>query len=173
MKCQKCNKPATFHITEILDDSPVDLHFCEKHAQEYLRQNAGPQGAADDDSSLSGFNPKGKNDSPLQKTAQELMEADFQSCPYCGMGFQEFRKTGRLGCPNDYTCFGELLDPLLFSIHGDTEHVGKRPAKYASTDQRTLLVRLRHELDDAISIEDYERASRLRDRIKALESRTA
>ena len=37
MKCQKCHKAATLHITEILsDDQFEELHLCEECAHKYL-----------------------------------------------------------------------------------------------------------------------------------------
>jgi hypothetical protein len=40
MKCQKCDKVATFHITEMNDSSqPEELHLCDEHAYEYLHKN--------------------------------------------------------------------------------------------------------------------------------------
>lgn len=168
MKCQKCSKPATFHITEMTDEHPVDLHFCEKHAGEYLRRESHSGGGDEVASAKSGTTKK--DGGTLQGTTRELMEIDFQTCPFCGIGFNEFRKTGKLGCPNDYQCFGELLEPLLLSIHGDTEHFGRRPTKHKGKNKRSQLIRLRRELDDAVAIEDYERATVLRDRIRAIES---
>ena len=32
MKCQKCDKPATFHITDLIDGKPNELHLCEECA---------------------------------------------------------------------------------------------------------------------------------------------
>lgn len=168
MKCQKCDKPATFHITELTGPEPVELHLCEEHANEYLHKTDG----------VSAFSPQAegklaselkKKVSELQETTRELMELDFKTCPVCGLGFQDFRKTGRLGCPNDYEFFAEQIDPLLLGMHGAVEHVGKKPSRAGKPSQKTLLIRLRRELDDAVSIEDYERAGKLRDRIRDLE----
>ena len=37
MKCQKCTKPATLHITEILGEEQFEeLHLCEECAHKYL-----------------------------------------------------------------------------------------------------------------------------------------
>ena len=37
MKCQKCAKAATLHITEILGEEQIEeLHLCEECAQKYL-----------------------------------------------------------------------------------------------------------------------------------------
>ncbi len=88
----------------------------------------------------------------------------------CGITFYEFRNHGRLGCPYDYICFQQELEPLIVNIHGDTEHIGKRPKKYAAgTENRTQLIRLRREMKEAINEEAYERASELRDEIHSIE----
>jgi len=39
MKCQLCEKPATFHITELTGQSPVEHHLCEICAKSYLADN--------------------------------------------------------------------------------------------------------------------------------------
>jgi protein arginine kinase activator len=88
----------------------------------------------------------------------------------CGITFYEFRNQGRLGCPHDYICFQKELTPLILNIHGETEHVGKRPKQStANSDQQTELIRLRREMRDAIQNEDYEQASSLRDAIRRIE----
>ena len=88
----------------------------------------------------------------------------------CGITFLEFRKQGRLGCPHDYVCFAEELEPLLLNIHGETRHVGKVPKCGASNaEQQTQLIRLRREMKEAIAAEEYERASKLRDEIRKIE----
>jgi protein arginine kinase activator len=104
------------------------------------------------------------------ETAEELARLDQVSCPVCGITFLEFRKQGRLGCPHDYTCFANELEPLFLNIHGETHHVGKVPKFCASgTEQQTQLIRLRRELKEAISTEQYEQASKLRDQIRDIE----
>ena len=41
MKCQHCEKPATFHITEVLGaDGPQVMHLCEEHAKAFLTQSS-------------------------------------------------------------------------------------------------------------------------------------
>ncbi len=62
------------------------------------------------------------------QTAEELAQLDQRACPVCGITFYEFRNQGRLGCPHDYVCFKAELEPLIVNIHGETEHVGKKPA---------------------------------------------
>ena len=45
MKCQQCDKPATFHITELTGGKPQELHLCEDHARQYLTSSAGAASA--------------------------------------------------------------------------------------------------------------------------------
>ena len=37
MKCQKCEKPATFHITDLSGDEVLALHLCPDCAKTYLQ----------------------------------------------------------------------------------------------------------------------------------------
>jgi protein arginine kinase activator len=56
------------------------------------------------------------------------------------------------------------------NIHGESEHVGKRPRRSADgSEKRTQLIRLRREMKEAIDDEKYERASQLRDEIQRIE----
>ena len=36
MKCQNCEKPATFHITDLTGDEIISLHLCPNCAKEHL-----------------------------------------------------------------------------------------------------------------------------------------
>lgn len=162
MKCQRCDKSATFHITELTGGKPQELHLCEEHARQYLTES---------DSDQQGGNLAGALAQQLVGgTAEELARLDQQACPICGITFFEFRNQGRLGCPHDYVCFQKELDPLILNIHGETAHAGKRPRRNGGgTDRQTQLIRLRREMKSAIDGEDYEKASRLRDEIRQIE----
>jgi protein arginine kinase activator len=158
MKCQKCTKAATLHITEVLsDDQFEELHLCEECAQKYLyepQQKVAGQKAAE------------------AGGAEEEDEdgAGAHACPQCGIKFVEFRNTGRLGCPHDYEEFREELTPLLENIHGETRHCGKTPRRLPQTRQtQTELMQLRKKLNQAVTKEAYEEAARLRDQIRQLE----
>lgn len=166
MKCQKCDKTATFHITELTGGKPQELHLCEDHAREYLTQS---------DSEGSGQTLGGgmMQQMPVGQTAEELARLDQKACPICGITFYEFRNQGRLGCPHDYVCFEKELDPLILNIHGETAHAGKRPKRIrGNTDRQTELIRLRREMKEAIQNEQYEKASELRDEIRQIEGAT-
>lgn len=161
MKCQKCDKPATFHITEMIGSDRIELHLCERHAGEYLHQSDIPSSEEDDIVNTG---------TGLNETKEELLDLDYKVCPICGRSFQEFRKTGRLGCPYDYEFFAEQINPLLEGIHGTTEYNGYHPPRDCDLKQGFQIIRLRTELDDAVGMEDYERAGRLRDQIRAIQA---
>jgi protein arginine kinase activator len=156
MKCQKCTKAATMHITEILgEDQFEERHLCEECAQKYLSDS--------EDAKKSPAGP-GAGISPLEDEEPGPMAHD---CPVCGIKFVEFRNSGRLGCPHDYQEFRAELLPLLENIHGETRHVGKTPRRRPKTQSE--LIQLRKRLQQAVTREAYEEAAQLRDRIRHLE----
>ncbi|MBM4003079.1 MAG: DNA helicase UvrBC [Planctomycetes bacterium] len=166
MKCQHCEKPATFHITELTGPEPVEYHLCEDHATKYLHAS---ENAEVPSPTLAGVLAKQLK---IGQTAEELARLDKKACPICGITFYEFRHQGRLGCPHDYVCFEQELEPLLVSIHGEKRHVGKQPlVGQQNTADQTELIRLRREMQDAVDREDYEKASQLRDRIRQAEQK--
>jgi protein arginine kinase activator len=165
MKCQQCEKPATFHITELTGPQPQELHLCEGCAKSYLMQGETPSVPV----APTLMNVLAKQ-LKLGQAAEELAKLDQRTCPVCGISFYEFRNQGRLGCPHDYVYFEKELTPLIANIHGETRHTGKRPRGYeAGTDRQSELIRLRREMEDAKQKEHYERAADIRDQIRELE----
>jgi protein arginine kinase activator len=169
MKCQQCDRPATFHITELTGGKPQELHLCEDHARQYLTSSGGEPASAG--GMAAALAQQVAQQMAIGQTAEELATLDQQSCPVCGITFYEFRSQGRLGCPHDYEAFQAQLEPLILNIHGETEHVGKRPRRGpAGSVKRTQLIRLRREMKEAVETEDYERASKLRDEVRRIET---
>lgn len=164
MRCQKCSKPATYHITDLDPEKPGkyhEYHYCDEHALQHLAPPA-----------------TGGDTLPVGQIAKDLIgggsrepsPADKQTCPVCQITFLEFRNTGRLGCPHDYEVFRDELMPLLENIHDDTRHSGKVPRRAPRTSQQqTTLIQLRNDLKRAVAAEDYEAAARVRDQIKTIE----
>jgi protein arginine kinase activator len=91
-------------------------------------------------------------------------------CSECGLSFQEFSRTGRLGCGHCYESFRASMQELLRRIHGNTTHEGRRPQrapkKVKEQSQDTTLKQLKTDLDRAIADEDFELAAKLRDEIR-------
>jgi protein arginine kinase activator len=91
------------------------------------------------------------------------------SCSVCGMTYEEFKNKGQLGCENCYTAFKQL-DTIIKNMHGSNKHMGKIPNR----GQKDLIVKrelenLKKKLSEAIKIEEYEDAARIRDEIRAIE----
>ena len=69
--------------------------------------------------------------------------------------------------------FRPVLDPLLDGMHAGTKHLGKVPAGSASRIKfEKSVVNLRGELKEAVEKEDFEKAAKLRDQLRDLESKT-
>ena len=168
MKCQKCNRPASFHITDMVEGKPKELHLCEECAQTFLAPSE--EEAAEVLPAMAGLLAQHL---AVGETADQLARLDQRVCPVCGISFLEFRKQGRLGCPHDYVFFAEELDPLLMNIHDQTHHIGKAPKRQScGADQQTQLIRLRREMKEAVAHEKYEQASELRDKIREIEAQS-
>ena len=146
---------------------PQELHLCEDHAREYLSAaDVGPE--LDPPPSVAG---QIAAQLKVGQTSEELSRLDKQACPVCGITFYEFRSQGRLGCPHDYECFEAELEPLIVSIHGATEHTGKKPIRQLDLGVNPIdVIRMRREMQEAIEQENYEKASELRDEIRRIEN---
>lgn len=166
MKCQRCDRQATFHITDLIDGKPNELHLCEECAQSFL--SPAEEETAEVMPAMAGLLAQHL---AVGETADDLARLDQRTCPICGISFLEFRKQGRLGCPHDYVYFAEELEPLLMNIHDQVHHIGKVPKRCPQgADQQTQLIRMRREMKEAIAKENYELASELRDQIKEINS---
>lgn len=51
-------------------------------------------------------------------------------CPACQTGYEDFKETGRFGCPTCYDHFAPMMRAILPRIHGGAiQHRGKVPRK--------------------------------------------
>ena len=162
MLCCVCKeKPATVHLTEIKGDKVQKVDLCEACAK-----------------------AKGVNDSSFALAdlllglgaSQEIDQSPAGTelkCPNCGFTQADFKKSGRLGCPECYKTFVEGLEGLLKSMHKGTRHAGKVPEALRRTrDTVDRMKLLQKKLAKAIEAEDFEQAATLRDEIKKLPAAT-
>ena len=165
MLCQQCQKKvANVHFTQIINGKKVEMYLCEQCANEKGQLGFSPQINLGD--FLWGFPGLGGGSGFAQVEQPKEVR-----CDACGMSFEDFRKTGKMGCGNCYSVFREKLSPILRRIHGNIEHMGKVPEKVSNCLKTTdELKRLKVELTAAIGQEEYEKAAELRDRIRDLES---
>ena len=167
MTCDLCAKnEATVHLTEIVNNQTRELHLCEICAHEKGTQAAEQFGLGELLAGLADFSMR-----PGGKTAEKMV------CDRCQLTYEDFRKTGRLGCDHCYETFHKFLAPLLKRIHGSTQHVGLTPPPAAAKGKgeaapEQALEKLKEKLKTAIASESFEEAARLRDRIRTLQRRS-
>jgi protein arginine kinase activator len=165
--CQNCNmRTATVHFTQITNNKKTEMYLCEVCAKE--KNKFGMNIPMDISNFFAGFTGI---PSELKYARDGRQQAAV--CDGCGMSYEEFRKTGKMGCSRCYDLYGERIKPLLKRIHGSVSHTGKAPEKIAQTlKMDNQLSKMKAELEAAVQREDYERAAELRDKIRELERST-
>ncbi len=165
MLCQQCRKrPATVQITQITDGHKVELHLCEECALKSGKLDF----ISDPQVSLENF-LTGLLQSDINAAAG-ARPAGVQ-CQACGMTYQEFSRTGKLGCAECYRFFMDQLQPVFRRIHGNTRHHGKLPRRLEGAARaRREVQELRERLRRAVEAENFEEAAALRDEIRLLEA---
>ena len=168
MKCHSCEKPATVHLTQILNNQMHKIDLCEECAQKKGVTNTG-------DFSMGGLMSTAGMDTT--SSSSDLV------CESCGLTHQEFKKGGRFGCSACYEAFRQVLNPMLDGMHAGTRHVGKIPKVLASTVRKSRkqankqesvaklqekIIRLEGDLQKALEAEEFEECARLRDEIRTL-----
>ncbi|MCG8468775.1 MAG: UvrB/UvrC motif-containing protein [Gemmatimonadetes bacterium] len=166
MDCENCGeRDAEITLTEIENDEMRTVHLCSTCA------------------ALKGVSVEGAGAPPIADLLahlggggdEESFGSDADACDYCGTEAREFRKTGRLGCPQCYAQFAEQLRALLRRVHGASQHMGKVYVSSAvdADDAETRLATLKRRLERAVEIEDFESAADLRDQIHTLSGTTS
>ena len=168
IKCHCCEKPATVHLTQIVENKVHKVDLCEECAQDKGVTN--PEGF-----SMADFLPTFEDGSSLEG---ELV------CESCGLTQKEFKKNGRLGCASCYEVFKPVLDSMLEGMHAGNRHAGRTPDGFVpvAIEEKTepkapspeeSIADMEKELIDAIEAEEYEKAAEIRDRIRKLQELTA
>lgn len=162
MLCSICKeREATVHLTQIAGDKVQKVDLCEECAKNKGVNDPTGFSLAD---LLLGLGAS-------QEIEQAAGGAQLK-CPRCGFTQADFKKAGRLGCPDCYRTFAEALDGLLKSMHKGTRHVGKVPDSLRqSRDLSDRLKLLQKKLAKAIDEENFEQAALLRDEIKQMSAK--
>ncbi|MFN2432264.1 MAG: UvrB/UvrC motif-containing protein [Gemmatimonadota bacterium] len=165
MQCEECKKTkAVIHFTQIVNDETETKHLCQKCAAKKGLQ-ASPPASLPLTDFLSGIGGQ---------VFAAAVEGGAGACPHCGSTFQDFRRSGKLGCAQCYVAFEREMRMLLRKIHGSHHHVGisgePRAIAAAGGSPEARLRELRGRLKDAIDREAYELAAKFRDQIVVLEA---
>ncbi|MDR7867624.1 MAG: UvrB/UvrC motif-containing protein [Sporomusaceae bacterium] len=163
MLCDDCKeKQASVHITKINNNQKTEKHLCDTCAEK-----AGELSFSTDANFAFQDFLKGMMGASLAGPPQHRSET---ACPNCGLTYGDFGRSGKIGCGECYTAYGDRLEPLLRRIHGTSAHTGKVPRRGGGKlALRQRLRQLRSELDRHVGREEYEQAAKVRDEIKALE----
>ena len=151
LKCDLCAKPATVHLTQIVNNKVHKVDLCETCAQ--------AKGVTDP----SGFSLA---DLLLKASLNPEQPTTGVRCEQCGFTQNDFKKHGRFGCPSCYETFKGIVEPMLDNMHKGTTHTGKVPQR--ALERKSLydrLTKLELDLTEAIKSERYEDAARARDEI--------
>jgi protein arginine kinase activator len=155
--CDRCGEqPATVRVRRVSGATQEDLHVCLSCSKEIGAAPPAPGGMLSDPLTV------------LFQSMEETQESGAK-CPGCGLGYDRFKETGRLGCARCYETFSSELRLLLRRIHGAVQHTGKAPRREGREyEEAAVIRRINEELERAVVSEDYERAAELRDRLRNL-----
>ena len=171
MLCEKCKKnEAKINLITVVNGQKHEIWLCENCVK--------------DISSIPFFSSIGQNvNFPFQGMLTGMLsnvdsaKVDMDNnkikeivCSNCGLTYDEFKKTGKLGCSDCYEEFKVVLEPRIKSLQAGVKHIGKIPnMKGEELIRRRKLKNLKEEMQKLIVTEEYERAAIVRDEIKTLE----
>lgn len=158
MLCENCKKnTATTYFKQTVNGKTREVFLCSECAAKL--------GLGD---SLLSFGNFGLGLSAMSDLLSVPAPASSR-CPTCGASLREISDTGMMGCADCYDTFRDYLRKLLPRIAGNKVHVGKVP--HATEGEKADdLKTLKAKLAEAVKTENFEEATVLRDKIRALEA---
>lgn len=170
MLCEKCNKNnANVHIIKVVNGVKQEMNLCEQCAKE--NQNLT---FTFDTTMVNPFNFQNLI-TGIMDYITETPNMNIQNeikCENCGTTYNEFKNIGILGCSECYKTFKNIINPMIKRVQRDIEHVGKLPMKNGKElIEKKKLLKLKEELQQAILVEEYEKAAQIRDEIKKIQQK--
>jgi len=158
LECGECKKGLAVRYTEIVGDSVTQTSMCADCPELQRR--------------LHGTHPK-------TFIANQVDASAALECGNCGTTLEEIKRGHRLGCPECYTIFEDILlvemqaanrlpARVLSTKKSVPIHIGHSPGEKLAIHPSSRLLALNEALKDTLNREDYEQAAWLRDQIKAL-----
>lgn len=155
MQCEICsNKEAVVHFKHVADGELRELNICEDCATKHGLSIQPPDLLTD---FLMGKAKKpalGKQSGRAQR-----------KCVSCGMTEADFSKISRFGCAGCYDAFESDVEGVAMSFQKSNRHIGRFPQAMNSEED---MARLRGMLDEAVAVQNFEEAARIRDVIKSM-----
>ena len=188
MLCENCHQNEdSIHYTEIINGVKREHYLCMECARKLNFSGLGDMSDTEfpfvrllTGLLSAGGGGKELEDSPMMHVC----------CPGCGMSFDEFTMVGKFGCAECYGVFAPLIEDNMKRIHGDSVHRGKKyksgsgdmPVSGERNDNTLAIMKdenddpvetlkeLNRKLREAVEIENFEEAAKLRDKIRMLKS---
>jgi protein arginine kinase activator len=183
MKCENCGKnDANVKYTQIINGEKKQMFLCEECSEKLGINDIHFNMPINFTSFLTDFFDD-MNDVSFMPT---LGKANNVECSKCGLTWDNFLHTGKFGCSNCYDDFEQKIDPILRSLQGANQHVGRIGSVIEGNDikqnlddisekeeNKTIskIEKLKEDLKVAIKEERYEDAAKIRDEIKKEEEK--
>lgn len=176
MKCENCgNNEANVKYTQIINGEKKQMFLCEECSEKLGINDIHFNMPINFSSFLTDF----FNDMNDMSFMPTLGAVNPLKCSKCGLMWDDFLHTGKFGCSNCYEDFESRINPILRSIQGATNHVGrignviqgntvKQNLDERMEDNKTVskIEKLKEDLKQAVKEERYEDAAKIRDEIK-------
>ena len=183
MLCDICKQhEATIHIQEIVNNNKKAIHLCSECAVKKSQNDPSFDfggfnlaemlyNISESQGGIPGLSPASKEETDDDAESKDSVNL---KCIDCNWTLKALRQTGRVGCPQCYNVFREVIENALENMHRGKLHVGKRPGNKGADKSSNLmleLMNLQKELDEVIQREEYEKAAKLRDKINKLKDK--
>jgi len=156
MQCELCKQnEAVVHLKHAFKGEVREVHLCSECAEKK--------------GFIAKLSPASLTDFLFGMESQRKVEAHSPepTCPDCHMRRSDFRKTSRFGCGTCYQTFSDDLLPLLDEFQKGRRHMGKVPAKEKTVVELSILQK---KLDEAVALQNFEEAAKVRDAIQVLKA---
>ncbi|MBQ1376539.1 MAG: UvrB/UvrC motif-containing protein [Lachnospiraceae bacterium] len=181
MLCEKCKvREARVKITRVINGVSETHNLCPECASSFRLLDTGRGSEWSNAifrllSDAAVTKRKGSKDSEDEEKLKQL------ECPGCHKTYGAFLEDGTFGCPDCYEAFSPYVDQMILSMQGADAHTGKksilagrnvRITRDITEDTLTPeqeAAMLRSRLEEAVFLEDYDTAARIRDELKKLE----
>ena len=178
MKCENCGKNyANVKYTQIINGEKKQMFLCEECSQKLGLNDIHFNMPINFTNFLTDFFDD-MNDINL---IPSIGGQSSLNCSKCGLNWDDFLHTGKFGCSNCYSDFEARIDPILRSMQGATNHIGRigevksgnnvkqnldDKMETKQNEEQNKIDKLKEDLKQAIKEERYEDAAKIRDEIK-------
>ncbi|MFW2489395.1 UvrB/UvrC motif-containing protein [Clostridium chromiireducens] len=171
MLCEKCGKnDAKVNLITVMNGQKHEVWLCENCVKDIANIPFLNSMAQNINFPLQGMLTEMLSNTESNKSSIDNNKIKEIVCSSCGLTYNEFKRSGKLGCSDCYKDFKVVLEPRIKSLQAGVKHVGKIPkVKGRELVQKRRLKDLKEEMQKLIMDEEYERAAIVRDEIKKLE----